>query len=246
MYLTQTSLYERLKLNTHHFHPVVQFNPSKEKLIHFDFTEKNTALQKIDLSDTEMFCKYINDKLQNALAKFGFGGYNELRTLYSRSTLFNNNIDQNSVGEEPRRLHIGIDIWGKEGTQIFAPLEGIIHSFAFNNNFGDYGATIILKHQLENISFHTLYGHLSLIDLQNINEGDCISSGKQFAHFGSPEENGHWPPHLHFQVIHDIANYNGDYPGVCKFSERKKYLLNCPDPDLILNMNQFQFSKGQC
>jgi hypothetical protein len=30
----------------------------------------------------------------------------------------------------------------------------------------------------------------------------------------------------------------GDYPGVCKFSERGKYLLNSPDPDLILQMMQ--------
>jgi hypothetical protein len=29
----------------------------------------------------------------------------------------------------------------------------------------------------------------------------------------------------------------GDYPGVCKYSERKKYLANCPDPDLILGMS---------
>ena len=236
----QSSLFERLKINSKHFHPVVQFNPSKEKLIHFDFTEKNEALQKIDLANTDMFCKYINDLLKNAHAKFGIGGYNELRTLYSRSTLFNNDKDQNSVEEEPRRLHLGIDIWGNEGTEIFAPMEGIAHSFAFNNNFGDYGATIILKHQIENISFYTLCGHLSLADLQNIKEGDCIGRGQQFAHFGKPEENGHWPPHLHFQVIEDISNYKGDYPGVCKFSERKKYLLNCPDPEVILNMNQFQ------
>src|SRR5665647_746869 len=177
----QTTLFERLKMNSKHFHPVVQFNPAKEKLIQFDFTEKNIALQKINLADTEMFCKYINDLLQNAQSKFGIGGYNELRTLYSRSTLFNNDKDQNSVEEEPRRLHLGIDIWGNEGTEIFAPMKGTVHSFAFNDNFGDYGATIILKHQLEDISFYTLYGHLSLADLQNIKKGDCISRGQQFA-----------------------------------------------------------------
>jgi hypothetical protein len=31
----------------------------------------------------------------------------------------------------------------------------------------------------------------------------------------------------------------GDYPGVCKYSEQRKYLLNCPDPDLILQMMQY-------
>jgi len=31
----------------------------------------------------------------------------------------------------------------------------------------------------------------------------------------------------------------GDYPGVCKYSEQAKYLQNCPDPDLILQMNRW-------
>jgi peptidoglycan LD-endopeptidase LytH len=239
------NLYKRLKRKSQYFHPVVRFNPEKEKLLLLDFAENNDALQKADLSTTEKFCEYINDLLQNANAKFGIGGYDELRNLYSRSNLFDNNINNDLVVvEEPRRLHIGIDIWGKEGTEIFAPLDGIVHSFAFNDNFGDYGATIILSHQLEDISFFTLYGHLSCIDLQNLYEGKVIKRGQPFAHFGKPEENGHWPPHLHFQVINDIENYKGDYPGVCKLSEREKYLENCSDPDLILKMNQFQFSRG--
>lgn len=242
MLLYKNNLYEWLKSKAREFHPIVPFNPAKEKLIQFDFTESNEALKKIDLSNTEKFCEYINDLLQNANAKFGIGGYNELRNLYSRSSLFDNKVsDHMSVTEEPRRLHLGVDIWGKVATPIFAPLDGTVHSFAFNNNFGDYGATIILHHQLKDVNFFTLYGHLSLTDLQNLKEGDDIASGQLFAHFGKPGENGNWPPHLHFQVIEDMQNNKGDYPGVCKFSEREKYLANCPDPDLILNMNRFRF-----
>lgn len=222
------------------FHSVVSFNPEKEKLVPLDFTENNKTLQQIDFTDTPVFCKYINDILKDNDAKFGIGGYDELRVLYSRSSLFNDDTDPKTSGtEEPRRLHLGIDIWGKEGTEIFAPLDGTIHSFAFNNNFGDYGATIILKHQLAAIHFFTLYGHLSLADLKNISEGNEINNGELFAHFGKPEENGNWPPHLHFQVIKDIENYKGDYLGVCKSSEREKYISNCPDANLILNMNRF-------
>jgi len=137
-------------------------------------------------------------------------------------------------GAEPRRLHLGIDIWGKPYTKVMAPLDGIVHSFAFNNAFGDYGATIILTHNLDGEAFHTLYGHLSLNSIKNINEGDRIKRGDVFAEFGIPFENGQWPPHLHFQLIIDMEGMKGDYPGVCKFSEREKYLANCPDPDLIL------------
>jgi murein DD-endopeptidase MepM/ murein hydrolase activator NlpD len=239
MYVTHTTLYERLKMNTHRFHQVVQFDPEKDKLIYFDFSEKNTTLRDVNFDDTDAFGKYINGLLQNAHAKFGIGGYNELRTFYSRGNIFNGNLsqsDSNDTAEEPRRLHVGIDIWGDEGTEIFAPWGGMVHSFAFNDNFGDYGATIILLHQLEGLPFFTLYGHVSLADLQKVREGGYISRGQKFAHFGNAKENGNWPPHLHFQVIQDITPFKGDYPGVCKLSERKKYLSNCPDPNLILNM----------
>lgn len=145
----------------------------------------------------------------------------------------------NAEEGEPRRLHLGVDIWGPAGTPIFAPLGGMIHSFAFNNHFGDYGATLIVLHQLDGLPFYTLYGHLSLKDIENISTGQYVTRGQEIAHFGFPHENGHWPPHLHFQLILDLGLYEGDYPGVCRYSEREHYLNNCPDPDVILRMNRF-------
>jgi murein DD-endopeptidase MepM/ murein hydrolase activator NlpD len=119
---------------------------------------------------------------------------------------------------------------------VYAPLEGVVHSFAFNDAYGDYGATLILQHELDGITFHSLYGHLSLHSIEDKKEGQAIEKGEWIAAFGEPAENGHWPPHLHFQLIIDMQGWKGDYPGVCKYSEREKYLVNCPDADLILNM----------
>ncbi len=140
------------------------------------------------------------------------------------------------MGAEPRTLHLGIDIWGEADTPVYAPMQGTVHSFNFNNNFGDYGATIILQHTIEDFYFHTLYGHLSLKSIQNLKEGETVEKGQWIASFGEAEENGHWPPHLHFQIVIDMQGMKGDYPGVCKYSEREIYLANCPDPDLILGM----------
>jgi peptidoglycan LD-endopeptidase LytH len=217
------------------FYPVVDFDPQKDKLISFDFTDRNQSLTDEVLNDIISFSGHIEAQLiaQNAL--YGIGGYAEHRTIYSRSQLF----DAGQPNEEPRRLHLGIDIWGESGTPVYAPLDGSVHSFAFNDHPGDYGATIILKHSLDKTVFYSLYGHLDLKSLQHIQEDDKIKKGKLFAHFGIPEENGYWPPHLHFQLIRDIKDLKGDYPGVCKFSERKEYLQNSPDPDLILQMNQY-------
>jgi murein DD-endopeptidase MepM/ murein hydrolase activator NlpD len=115
----------------------------------------------------------------------------------------------------------------------------MVHSFAYNEGFGDYGATIILLHQLDTVSFHTLYGHLSLEDISSLSEGAYITRGEIVGHFGEPHENGNWPPHLHFQIIRDVRIKNGDYPGVCALSEREAYLKNCPNADLILDMMKY-------
>lgn len=236
MKMAAKSIVDLLRKYASEFHPVIPFE-RMDKLLLLDFTEKNQELNAEILENTNLFIKYINSKLEGAGAKYGIGGYGEHRTIYSRSKVFDS-----PDGEEARRLHLGIDIWGKPYTKVIAPLDGIVHSFAFNNAFGDYGATIILTHNLEGHTFHTLYGHLSLNSIKNIQEGDWIKKGDVFTEFGIPFENGQWPPHLHFQLIVDMEGKKGDYPGVCKYSAKEKYLANCPDPDLILQMMQYATS----
>jgi peptidoglycan LD-endopeptidase LytH len=230
-----SSIISLLTKNQQQFHPVVLFAAAKDKLLPLDFTSQNTELTNDILSDTKQFTKWVEEKLVAAKARYGIGGYGEHRTVYSISKVF----DADKPGEEPRRLHLGTDIWGKPNTAVIAPLDGIVHSFAFNNQFGDYGATIILSHFLEGISFYTLYGHLSLNSIKNIQEGDRVEKGDLFAEFGIPAENGSWPPHLHFQIINNMGNWSGDYPGVCKFSEKESWLSNSPDPDIILQLNKY-------
>jgi murein DD-endopeptidase MepM/ murein hydrolase activator NlpD len=224
-----------LKRYQQDYSPVIPFDPLTDKLLPFDFSPANKEITKDILGSIEEFTSFINLNLKNAGARYGIGGYNEYREVYSRSKVF----DAKGMDEEPRRLHLGTDIWGKPHTPVMAPYDGIIHSFAFNNNFGDYGVTIILSHSLAGISFNTLYGHVSLNSIKNMTEGDRVCKGDVFAEFGIQSENGHWPPHLHFQIIKEIGEWKGDYPGVCKFSEKEKFLMNSPDPDLLLQLNQY-------
>ena len=236
-----------LKENQYTFYPVVPFDATRDKLLKLDFTESNTELTSEVLNDTQNFTSHINSRLQRFNAKFGIGGYAEYRSVYSRSKLFDARNSPQGLGEtpEPRRLHLGTDIWGRPHTPVRAPLDGIVHSFASNNTYGDYGAVIILSHQLEGMTFFTLYGHLSLNSVKNLQEGDTVRKGDVFGEFGIPIENGHWPPHLHFQIVIDLEGWKGDYPGVVKFSEKDAYLANCPDPDLILQLNQYLPEESQ-
>ncbi|MES2417446.1 MAG: peptidoglycan DD-metalloendopeptidase family protein [Bacteroidota bacterium] len=212
---------------------IVDFNPATDRLLPFDFTVNNTALNPEIIADTLRFSDWVTAQLTAGNARYGIGGYNEHRTIYSRSSHFDSN-------EEPRRLHLGVDIWGPATTPIYNFYPATVHSFQFNDNFGDYGATIILQYQLDGLKLYALYGHLSLDSLSNLKEGQAIASGQQFASFGVAAENGYWPPHLHFQLLLDLEGKKGDYPGVCQFSKRAHYLQNCPDPVLVLQHNFYQ------
>ncbi len=219
-----------ININPYAFAPVVPFDWHADSYLVLDFTQQNADLENIDLQNSALFSDYVFGKLKAANAIVGVGGYNEHRTIYRRSEHFQQT-------DEPRCIHLGIDIWAAAGTPVFAPLAGKVHSFAHNDNFGDYGPTIILEHQLEGQIFYSLYGHLSLESLEELYEGKTVEKGQQIATFGHFPINGDWPPHLHFQLMTDMLGMKGDFPGVCTLREREKFLQLCPNPNLILGIS---------
>ncbi|MCY7292969.1 MAG: peptidase M23, partial [Ferruginibacter sp.] len=70
------------------YHPVIKIDPEKDKIISFNFTATNTEITTELITDTQQFSAWVNNKLHTEKATFGIGGYNENRTLYSRSNLF--------------------------------------------------------------------------------------------------------------------------------------------------------------
>ncbi len=157
------------------------------------------------------------------------GGYDEDRAIYSGEAF--------TGGDEPRTVHLGIDVAAPAGAEVFAPVAGMVHSFQDNAAPFDYGPTIILEHMVaKGVVFYTLYGHLSRESLDGLRVGRTFSAGQRIATLGVPEVNGNWPPHLHFQIILDIGEARGDFPGVCRKSQREHWKLVCPDPHLMLGI----------
>ncbi len=195
----------------------------------FDFSDSNAELAGIDLRDTDAFTHYITTALAQASCQLGIGRYAEDRIVYRTSTLFN-------ADGEPRSVHLAIDLFVPASTPIYSPLPARVHSFQVNDHFLDYGPTIILEHNLDGVRFYTLYGHLSPSSLEGLSVGRQIVQGQQIAAVGQKEENGHWPPHLHFQIIAQMLGKTGDFPGVARPSEREYWLALCPDPNLILGI----------
>lgn len=198
--------------------------------IPLDLSIKNEDFTKHSIENSTDFENYIENYLEKNNAKVAFGGYNEIRNLYKRSDIFNDSKT------EERNIHIGLDLWIKAGTKVLAALDGFVHSFNYNTGLGDYGPTIILEHKIEDQQFYTLYGHLSLESINDIEIGDFFEKGQQIATLGDASVNGDYAPHLHFQIIKEITQKFGDYPGVCSKNDLEYYLENCPDPNILLKI----------
>ncbi len=181
-----------------------------------------SSLVTAGVVDDQSLEKYIQQTILRGNAYFAFGGYLEKRELYS-SSLFHQE-------EEPRNIHLGVDIWAPSHTPIFAPRQGVIHSFAYNATELDYGYTLILHHVLGALEVYSLYGHLSSSHMHRWKIGATIEAGELIGHLGPPDENGGWLPHVHLQLIYDLQGMVGDYPGVCSHRKLVYYQKNCPNP----------------
>lgn len=201
-----------------------------ENTLLLDLSENNPYLSLNDVADAAALSSWINNQLAKQRKAFAIGGYMEERLIYKRSSHFDN------ANGESRTIHLGTDIWGPEQMAIYAPCNGYIHSFNDNANFGDYGPTIILAHKFANKQFFTLYGHLSRKSIRGIAPGDLIKAGQKLATLGNSNENGNWPPHLHFQIITDMQGREGDFPGVAAPSQLTMYRELCPDPNLLIRL----------
>ena len=217
---------ELLKLATEDLY-VIDPSFSKSSYVPINLSFDNPELENVDVSSSKKLGEFVDQSIVKQNGKVGYGGYLEQRKIYERSEEFN---------DDERNIHIGLDLWAAAGTSVHALMDGEIHSFQNNAAEANYGPTIILKHSFEGLTFYTLYGHLSLESLDNKAIGQKVSGGETVAWLGDVAVNGDYPPHLHFQLILDVGDYRGDYPGVCSLIELDYYKLNCPNPEVLFNL----------
>lgn len=218
----------------------------------FDLTPGSLLLGKLgNNSDTQAFTDLLFGVIaQNSpsktsvptAAQIGIGRYNEPRRIYTADSFRISGNDR----DEWRTIHLGIDLFMLPGTAVHAPLPGKIHSFANNNARLDYGSVIVLLHDAPpDLTFYTLYGHLSEASLENLTIGQQIAKGEKFAEIGNFPTNGDWPPHLHLQILCELLEPDAatDFPGVAAPSQREIWLSLCPDPNLLLGIPEAYFPK---
>lgn len=113
-----------------------------------------------------------------------------------------------------RGLHQGLDVFAREGSQVFAVEGGIVEG---RTSINGYGLTVIIYSSEKDKQF--LYAHLSSMSVspgQSVNAGDLIGHVGSTAHYrpGHPSYRGDGTffasdlPHLHFEVLNGRGRIN--------------------------------------
>jgi 4-aminobutyrate aminotransferase-like enzyme/Ser/Thr protein kinase RdoA (MazF antagonist) len=198
----------------------------------FDLSVGSTLLGA-DPSNAEAhsLAHILSKKMAATDVAIGIGRYDEARLLYT-SPLFGSDA---GPGEERRTIHLGLDLFVEAGTAVCSPLDGVVYLLAENKAALDYGPLVILRHASDDgEELFTLYGHLTRETLRELVPGQAIARGEAFARVGKLDENGGWPPHLHFQIILDLLDRGAEFPGVARASERGVWTSLSPDPNVLL------------
>lgn len=151
------------------------------------------------------------------------GGYLEKRTIMYDAPRY----------ADGRNIHMGIDIWADAGEPVYAVLDGEIAYSKFQNDEGNYGGTLILKHIVEGQELYALHGHLSKKSLEKHIKEKKLKKGEVIGWLGEESENGNWPTHLHYQLcIEDPGE--PDMPGVVAKKDLIRARERYPDPRILL------------
>ncbi|MEP1612494.1 MAG: aminotransferase class III-fold pyridoxal phosphate-dependent enzyme [Roseobacter sp.] len=136
-----------------------------------------------------------------------------------------------------RTVHLAIDAFAPAGTLIYAPMDGTVHAIENRTAHLDYGGMVILAHETpEGDLFYTLYGHLNPDICDTLSLGQNIPKGTAFCRLGTPDQNGGWAPHIHFQMALTLDGLGNDWPGVGDPDENHLWRAISPNPAALLNL----------
>lgn len=161
------------------------------------------------------------------------GYYNEPRLIYTAPAF--------RLGpwkaSNRRTVHLAVDAFTAAGTELHAPLAGVVHTIENRTDHLDYGGVVILQHETpDGAAFFTLYGHLNLDICDRLHIGQHIASDEVFARLGDITQSGGWPPHVHFQLALSTDGMGRDWPGVADPDDLTLWNALCPNPAALLNL----------
>lgn len=208
----------------------------KDEIHHLDLSVSSTfpGHQK-EFNNLDLFQFKIDQLQKEVPTKILAGGYLEPRNLYT-STEYDT---VGNYGNQSRTIHLGVDFWLPAKTPVHALFDGEVVIAVNDAGNKEYGGLVVLKHQLKDFCFYTLYGHNTVESVLKHKVGEILKKGDQVAILADYPENGDWAPHLHFQVMLSLLDYTNDFPGVGYFKQVEVWKSMCPDPNLLFKVDGF-------
>ncbi|WP_288956441.1 aminotransferase class III-fold pyridoxal phosphate-dependent enzyme [uncultured Polaribacter sp.] len=210
---------------------------NRNQIHHLDLSVSSTFTgHQEEFNNLDLFQFKIVQLQKQVPDKIIAGGYLEPRALYT-STEYDT---IGNYGRQSRSIHLGIDFWLPANTPVHALFDGEIVIAVNDEGDKEYGGLIVLKHELKELTFYTLYGHNTIESVQQHAIGDLIKKGEQVTVLANYPENGNWAPHLHFQVMLSLLEYKNDFPGVGYFHQIDVWKSICPNPNLLFKLAGFK------
>lgn len=116
--------------------------------------------------------------------------------------------------------HPGIDmasLGGSIGDPVYAPANSYV---LFAGNGGGYGNFVVLLHEIDGVTYSTLYGHLNSYQVK---AGDNVKAGKQFARLGNTGNST--GPHVHMEIFRH--NYS-QAKALAYYNKSRDYMFGLP------------------
>ncbi|TMQ19176.1 MAG: aminotransferase class III-fold pyridoxal phosphate-dependent enzyme [Deltaproteobacteria bacterium] len=223
-----------LAARTRSFAPVLGIDPRVERALVLDLGVASPLVSGDPHDNAEpAFTERVFAAMRSAGARVAVGRYAEPRLLYVTPAF----AAGDGTLDEPRTVHLGLDLFAEAGTPVHAPLPGEVHAADEHSTRLDYGGVIMLRHRSDDGAvFFTLYGHLEPASFAHLRVGQRVARGEPFARLGAPEHNGGWTPHVHFQIITDLLGLGSDFPGVSTASRRDVWCSVSPDANLVIGI----------
>lgn len=206
---------------------------AKKEVVNLDLSVSSTWLgHQSEFNNLDLFQFKIDQLQKEHPKKIIAGGYLEPRPLYTSDSY----DKRGNYGKESRTVHLGVDFWLPANTPVHALFDGEVVVAVNDAGEKEYGGLIIIKHQVNNFTFYTLYGHNTVESVLKFKPGSLIRKGDKICELANYPENGNWAPHLHFQIMLSLLGYKDDFPGVTYPSQVKIWKDICPDPNLLFKL----------
>ncbi|MBA7585621.1 Acetylornithine/succinyldiaminopimelate aminotransferase [subsurface metagenome] len=228
-------LVELLETNQNQIYPILKDEISTKSHMVFDLSIGSLEIDTFEgLIDEKQVIAHIYRSLKEAKKEIGIGRYNEAR-IYKIKT-------QTNTFDNPT-IHLGIDLFLKPKTPIYAPFEGTLTSIKQDKSPTNTIYAIILEHLIgdKKLKFFTLYKNLdgeTAKELQlgkKINKGELLGYVRKIENFAIPLS------YVHFQISVDLLDDVDSFPSSINAHKKKLWLSLCPDPNVLLKIPQKSF-----